>query len=479
VGTVAVAVAAALAATINGYGYHRDELYFRVLAGHPAWGYVDQPPLTPMLARLGIAVFGDHLWSIRVPSLLCAVATVLLVAALAREFGGGTAVQVLAALGCCSPLVLVSGHLLATATLDLVVWLLVLLFAVRALLRGEPRWWLAAGVTVGLGLYNKQLVILLLIGLAVGLLIAGPRTELRSRWLWAGVGIALVLGAPNLVYQLTHDWPQLKMAGAIARDKGPADRVTLLPFQLILLGPLLTPVWVAGWVRLLRAREWRPARAFAWAYPVLLLLVFLSGGQPYYPIGLVVLFHAVGCVPTVRWATGHALRIGLLAVALAVNVGAAVVISLPVLPERSLPPGLVAVNSTIGDSIGWPAYVAEVARAVQALPAADRADAILLTGNYGEAGALDRYGPAYRLPTVYSGHNELRRFGPPPDSARVVVVVGIPDINASGWFASCATVGRLDDEVGVNNEEQGAPIAVCRDPRQPWHEVWPRLLHYD
>ncbi len=225
------------------------DLYFRVLAGHPAWGYVDQPPLTPMLAKLGIVLFGDHLWSIRVWSILCAVAEVVLVALLTREFGGGAGAQTFAAVGSCASLVLIAGHLLSTATVDLVVWLLVILFATRALLRGQPRWWLAAGVVVGLGLWNKQLVVLLLLGL----LIAGPRDALRSRWLWAGVAIALVLGAPNLVYQITHDWPQARMAAAVSRNKGEDDRIMLLPFQLLLLGPLLVPVWVAGWIRLFRA----------------------------------------------------------------------------------------------------------------------------------------------------------------------------------------------------------------------------------
>jgi Dolichyl-phosphate-mannose-protein mannosyltransferase len=479
VGAVALAVAAVLVATINEYGYHRDELYFRVLAGHPAWGYVDQPPLTPMLAKLQIAVFGDHLWSIRVVPILCAVAAIVLTAALTAEFGGGTGAQLLAAAGSCASLVLAGGHLLSTASIDLVVWLAVILCAVRALLRRQPRWWLAAGVATGLGLYNKQLVVLLLVGLLAGLLIAGPRAELRSPWLWAGAAVALVLGAPNLVYQIVHDWPQAKMAAAVSRNKGGGDRVTLLPFQLLLVGPLLVPVWLAGWIRLFRAPEWRPVRAFAWAYPVVLLIVFVTGGQPYYPIALLLTLYAAGCVPVTRWASGHPVRIGLLAAAVALNAAVSAVFSLPVLPVRSLPAGIVAVNSTDGDSVGWPAYVAEVARAYQALPPADRAGAVLLTGNYGEAGALDRYGPRYGLPTVYSGHNELYRFGPPPDSARVAVVVGMPDIGTSGAFATCTVVGRLDNGVGVDNEEQGAPITVCRNPTAPWPELWPRFQHYD
>jgi 4-amino-4-deoxy-L-arabinose transferase-like glycosyltransferase len=476
-GAVALGVVVLLVATINQYGYHRDELYFRLLAGHPAWGYVDEPPLTPMLAKVSIAVFGDHLWSIRIAPILCAVAIAFVAALLARELGGGTGAQVLAAGGSCATLVLVAGHVLSTASVDLVVWLLVILFAMRALLRAQPRWWLAAGLTVGLGLYNKQLIALLLIGLGAGLLIAGPRRELRSPWLWAGVGIALVVGAPNLIYQIANDWPEAKMAAALSDNKGEEARAQFLPLQLLFLGPLLVPVWVAGWVRLFRAPEWRPVRAFAWAYPVVCVIVLFTGGQAYYPFGLLILLYAAGCVVAVRWAGAR--RRLLLGAALVLSVATSVVLALPVLPVRSLPAPVAALNPVHRDSVGWPEYTRQVAQAYQALPATDRAVAVLVAGNYGEAGALYRFGPGYGLPAVYSGQNELYRFGPPPDSATVVVFVGISRVTDSGWFGSCTTVGRLDNGVGVDNEEQGRPIIVCRDPRQPWHELWPRFQHYD
>jgi hypothetical protein len=150
-----------------------------------------------------------------------------------------------------------------------------------------------------------------------------------------------------------------------------------------------------------------------------------------------------------------------------------------VFPERSLPPAIVAVNQTIGDSVGWPAYARQVAAAYQALPASDQAVAVLVTGNYGEAGALDRYGARYRLPTVYSGHNELYRYGPPPESATVVVFVGFDGAGRLGYFESCTDVGTLDNGVGVDNEEQGEPITVCRGRHRPWREIWPDFQHYD
>lgn len=285
---VLLADGALLGGTVNNYGYDRDELYFRILAAHPGWGYVDQPPLTPLLARAGIALFGDTLWGIRVPALVCALVTVWLTVVLTRELGGGGAAQTLAAIGVSSTFLFIAGHVLLTATPDMVVWLLVILFATRSLRRGQPRWWLAVGLSVGLGLYNKQLVALLLVGLAGGLLIAGPRRELANRWLWGGAAIALLIGAPNLIYQILNGWPEVTMAGVISSHKGADDRALFVPFQLILLGLTAVPIWAAGLLHLFRDPGWRPLRGLAWAYPLIALIVLATGGQPYYTFGLLI-----------------------------------------------------------------------------------------------------------------------------------------------------------------------------------------------
>ncbi|MGC9670144.1 glycosyltransferase family 39 protein [Planosporangium sp. 12N6] len=482
VAVLAAGIAALLAATSGRYDYHRDELYFRQLGRHLAWGYVDQPPLTPLLARIATAVLGDSVWALRVPCLLSVVATVFVVALIARELGGGRTAQVLAAAGVLSVFPLISGHVLLTSTVDLVIWSVLILFVIRALHRDAPRWWLAAGTVVGVGLYNKHLVVLLLLGLAGGLLLAGPRRVLRSGWLWAGVALALVIGAPNLVYQATHDWPQLAMAEALRRNKGDEARITLVPFQLILLGPLLVPVWVAGLVSLLRNPALRAVRALGVAYPLMCVLLFALAGQPYYTVGLLLALYAVGSVATARWlaAGGPRRWVGTVAVVGANAVLSAVmaipVLPLPVLAQTPIP----AANQTVADQIGWPAYVRQVADVHRMLPPDERAGAVIVTGNYGEAGALDRYGRGYGLPRAYSGQNELYRQGPPPESARTVVVVGgFSDAYLAARFASCVVAGRLDNGVGVDNEEQGLPVRICRDPRGSWRELWPRFQHFD
>jgi hypothetical protein len=283
-----------------------------------------------------------------------------------------------------------------------------------------------------------------------------------------------------MVYQITHHWPQIEMSHAIARNKGHDDRVTFIPLQLALLGPPTAAIWIIGFVRVLRDDAWRPVRALAWAYVVACALTLVTGGQPYYTVGLLVFLYAAGAVVVVRWAGHRRVRWVWPLAAVVLSAATTLVIALPLIPVTAL--GSTAVpgaSSVVGDQIGWPAYVRQVADVVDGLPATDRAHAVLLTGNYGEAGALDRYGPRYHLPAVYSGHNELYNFGPPPDSANVAVVVGIDPSRLNSVFTTCTTMGHLDNEVGVDNEEQGIAIQVCRGPREPWRALWPRFQHYD
>jgi 4-amino-4-deoxy-L-arabinose transferase-like glycosyltransferase len=482
VGAVALGVTALLLATAGGYDYHRDELYFRMLGQHPAWGYVDEPPFTPLLVRLSTEVFGDTLRGLRVPAAVVIGVVAVLAALVAREASGGAVAQTLAALGAATPFPLIGGHVTSTAGPDLVVWLLVILFAMRALLRDRPRYWLGAGLVSGLGLYNKHLVVLLLLMLVAGLLLVGPRRALLSGWLWAGAALALVVGLPNLVYQATHGFPQLEMAAALAHNKGDDARADMVPLQVLMLGAPMVPIWVAGSVTLFRDARLRPVRALAVAYPLMIVVLLVIAGQPYYTMGLLLALYAIGCAPTERWLAGRRGRQVLVGAGFLVNVAVGVVVALPVVPaDRLAGTPIGEINQVTRDQVGWQAYVRQVADVSAGLPADERARAVVVTGNYGEAGAVDRYGPRYGLPKVYSGQNELYHLGHPPDSATVAIVVwqGGPQFLAQ-QFESCTDAGRLDNRVGVHNEEQDeARLYVCRGPRESWSVLWPRFQHFD
>ena len=227
---VATAVMALLLVFANRYGYHADELYFRMLGERGlAWGYTDQPPALPAVVHLAAQIFGDTLWGIRVPAILCAGAITVLGTLVTVELGGGRRAQLLAAFGLgTSMLVLTFGHWILTSSLDTVAWLAVLLFTLRALLRDGGRWWVAAGATVGVALYAKYIILLLPVAVLLGMLLVGPRHHFRQRWLYLGMVAALAVGAPNLIYQLVNDLPQMEMARGLGDTDGSVNRQMFL-----------------------------------------------------------------------------------------------------------------------------------------------------------------------------------------------------------------------------------------------------------
>jgi 4-amino-4-deoxy-L-arabinose transferase-like glycosyltransferase len=469
-----------LTATSAGYGYHRDELYFRMLPLQ--WGYVDQPPLTPLLVR-AMSGLVDQVWAVRVPATVFAVVTVLLVALVARELGGDRLAQGLAAWGYAfAAFPLAFGHVLFTSGLDGLMWVASTLCVVRAvgvIRPPQPRWWVAAGAVVGAATANKLLVALLVVALGVGLAVVGPR-RLPWRWTLAGAGVAAVLAAPALLYQATHAWPQLAMGQRLSAKNGPENRALMLPFLLLLLGPLLVPVWVTGLLALWRRPAWRRGRFLAVAFVVLLALSFAAAGQVYYPLGLLAVVYAAGCVPVAEWMRRVGWRRRLVVGAVLVNSVVAAVISLPLVPVTLVGSTPVpAINQSARDQVGWPEYAAQVASVYAALPDAEKAGAVLVTTNYGEAGALARYGPAWGLPTPMSGQNELYLQARPPDTRAVAVVVGRGAEAVAARNATCTVATTLDNGVGVANEEQRQPVAVCRAARLPWAQVWPSFQHLD
>lgn len=464
-----LALTAVLAVLAPQYGYHRDELYFRMLP--PDWGYLDQPFLTPLLARTAISLFGDGVVALRVVALLCAVASLPLLVLITREVGGGRRAQALTAWGMAgATLTLQFGHVLLTASLDLVVWPAVLLLAIRAVLRADGRWWIAAGAVIGVSSANKLLVVVLMIGIALGLAAAGPRSWFASGRLWLGVAIAGLLAVPSVLYQALHGWPQLAMGEALRASNADEVRVMMWPMLVLLVGPVLAVFWVMALLGLFRRPDWRPLRFLAVAFVVVVLFVLVGGTQFYYTAGMLGVLVAIGAVPVADWVSTRARRRAIVAL-LVVNALGCAVAALPVLPVRAFgASGLAAINSAAADQVGWPQYAEQVRHA-----AADAGADVIITSNYGEAGALDRFGSG-GVPVV-SGHVELWHLDRPPEDAEVVVIVG--GESAQHWFASCREVAELDNGVGVDTEEQGEPVLVCARPQEPWPQLWERFRHLD
>ncbi len=479
----ALSVSALLVAFAGRYGYHRDELYFLAAARRLAWGYPDQPPFVAVLARAVSVLAPGSLVALRAPSALAAGAVVVLAAVSARELGARQQAQVFAALCmAASGVTRGMGHLLSTATFDLLAWAAIVWLVLRVLRTRADRLLVVVGLVAGVGLLDNYLVAVLLAGLLVAVALVGPRDLLASGWLWAGAAVAAAMWLPNLLWQATHGWPQLQMSRAIAAGgSGTSEpRSLFIPLQVLFVGGLLAPFWIAGLVVMLRAPRLAAFRAVAVAYLVLAVAFLALGGKPYYLAGLYPALFAAGAQPTLSWLGRRrvALRRGLVTAAVAVTAVSTAVVTLPVVPVTSLhATPVVSLNYDAGETVGWPAFTTAVATAWRSVAPAERSRTVVLTGNYGEAGAVQRYGARWGLPPVYSGHNGFGLWGPPPATTTTVVAVGFRRATLSRWFRHVEPVATVDNGVGVDNDEQGMTVWVARGPRRPWRQMWPAMRH--
>jgi hypothetical protein len=465
-----------LMAVSGAYGFHGDEMYFVVAGQHPAFGYVDQPPLTPLLSAASVALFGVSPTAIRLLPAIEIAFIVILVALIARDLGGSRRAQILAAITAALSGYLGAGHLDTTTEPDLLAWAIVLWLVVKLLAGADRRLWIAVGITAGIALEDKDTILFLGAGLAAGLVLTRRWDVVRSPWAWSAIAIAILIWAPNLVWEALNGWPQLSMAQAISQYAAD-NRGQIVPLLWLFTGPFLFPVAAAGLVWFMRSKAASPWRAIGIAALVALALVVVSGGKAYYVIGSVPVFIAAGAIQLDRWLARDHFRIKATTFATAAVLSSALIayLTLPILPladyARSTLPATVPDTA---NTVGWPQFVQTVENVVSALPADERAHAVILTNDYSEASPLVLMGKG--LPPVYSGHNSFWYWGPPAADRTIVVHVG--DWRPADWsqfFVGCQVVAHIDNGLDIPNGEQGEPVSVCTGLRAPWTTLWPEL----
>ncbi|GAB2796932.1 glycosyltransferase family 39 protein [Amycolatopsis magusensis] len=457
------------------YGYHRDEMYFLAESKRLDWAFASEPPFTPLLGRLSTTLFGDSLLGLRLWPALAGAAVVLLTTLIARDLGGGRRAQVVAGLAMGTATVLLSTfHLFGPSAFDQLAWAGCLWILLRLVRGADPRWWLGFGLVAGLGFQNKQTLAMLGLALPVAVLLTRDRRwHAATPWPWLGALLALAIATPVLVWQAAHDWPMLAVSASIREDEGGLMGAALfLPMQVVTMNPLLAPVWLAGLWWLFRTVEFR---LFGWLYVVLLVLLMVVGGKHYYLAPMYVVLFAAGGVAAERWSRRRAAApvaaglAGLLGLPLALPI-------LPVAAQGNLP--ITEVNPVLAETIGWPAFVRQVAAVRDTLPPGE--PAVVLTSNYGQAGAVELLGGPYRLGQPVSGHNNYWLWGPPPADSVTIIAVGFEDgSELRSRFASVVRAGTIDNGLDVENEEQGSPLWICRGPVRPWAELWPEFRHYE
>jgi Dolichyl-phosphate-mannose-protein mannosyltransferase len=483
--------------TNGAYGYFRDELYFLDCGQHLDWGYVDHAPLVALVAKVGRMLFGDSLHAIRFLPALAAAAKILLTGLIARELGGGRFAVGLACLcALAAPVYLALDTLLTMNAFEPVFWMASAYVLLLAINRGNPKWLVWLGVLAGLGLENKHSMLFFGFALAAGLLLTPERRWFAGGWLWAAAAIALALFLPNLIWQIRHHWPTLE---ALANVRRVHKNVELSPLaflfqQVLIMLPTSLLVWGAGLWFLLFHREGKRYRALGWTFLAVLAIMMALKGKSYYLAPAYPMLFAAGGVLWERLAARAWLR-ALLVAAIALPGAAIAPTVLPILaPERLIryqealgfsPPKTEVHHAGplpqyLGDMFGWEEMVAEVAKVYHALPPAERAQAAIYAGNYGEAGAIDLYGPAHGLPNAISGINSYwaRGYGEPPP--RTLIVVGLSREFLERNFESCVLAGHVANRYGVLNEEttRHPDLFVCRQPRQPWPVFWKEFRYY-
>ncbi|HEY1804904.1 MAG TPA: glycosyltransferase family 39 protein [Terracidiphilus sp.] len=477
--TVAAAVVLLHLFTNGRYGFHRDELQFLSDARHLDWGFVSYPPFTPFIERILLAIFGVNIIALRMSAVLAQAVVIVLAGLMARELGGARLAQFTAALSVgFSPVELFEGHEFQYTSFDLLWWVLIAYFVVRLLKSDNPRWWLAIGAAIGLGLETKYGIVFYIAGILAGLVFTPARRYLKTGWFWAGVALALLIFLPNLVWLARHDFISYTFLKSIhARDVGEGRAKGFIIGQFIICANVIAAsLWVAGLYGFLRDRRYR---MLAFMYLVPLALFWIGKGRHYYMAAAYPMLISMGAVLAERWLQTLP-RWGRITVARAYFISFAVTsafICAQLLPLAATGPlrdyGLKR-SYDLREENGWDDLVRTVAQIRDSLPSDQQAHLGITTGNYGEYGAIDVLGRAYGLPEpIGTTNSEWYRRYPTPQPT-TLIVIGLTARDANAIFTGCRWAAHNGNSVGAENEEsQYHPdIFVCGPPRLPWAELW-------
>lgn len=501
----AVPLIAGLAGLLqDGYGYFIDEFYYVACAKRLAFGYVDHPPLAPLLLAALRFVFGDSLPAMRAVASLATSGTVWVTGLLVWRLGGGRFATMLA--GLCvglSPIFLAMSGFYSMNAFEPLLWMLIVLTLVRIVRTGQSRWWLAAGALIGIAFQNKHTVVAYVAALAAGVLITRTRRVLLDRWLWAGAAVALAIAAPNVIWQAFNGWPSLEFyRSAHAIKNVPIAPVESLLTQLVVMNPLAAPVWIAGFIYLLAGRDARDLRFLAVMFVVLLIFNVVSQtSRPdriaaAYPAlfaaGAIVFERALRRFGAVRPLTVRAAAAcAILAIVASASVALPTVI--PILSPEATAEYVRASGITpqtergktapipqvLADRTGWESFVDDVARVYRSLPAADQAQAVLYAPSYGQAGALELLGPSRGLPDrVIGSHNTYWHWSVGRTNTDVLIAVDANAATLRRLFAEVWEAGRIRCDYCMSWRND-IPIHVARRSIAPIDSIWPRVRHYE
>ena len=470
-------------ATNGQYGFHRDELQTLDDARHLDWGFVAYPPVTPLIGRFELILFGTSLVGFRVFSALAVSIIMVLVGLTTKELGGKRHAQLLAAVAAgIAPVSLVQGAVFQYVSFDYLWGVTVAYLLVRMLNSDNPRWWLPIGTVIGLGMETRYTMGVLALGVAAAVVLTPARRWLRSGWLWAGLGLSILVFLPNLIWQAQHHFVSREFLSYLhARDLRQGRYDGFLQEQLLVCVNLVTaPLAIMGLWFYFFHREGRRYRLLGWTFLVSFAIFAVVRSRSYYAAPLYPMLLAGGSVLLATWLAGlrplwARLIYAVQWAAMVANGTLWVLLAMPVAPIGS---PLWNITSKLYDQfreeIGWPDLARSVAGVYRELPSDEQARTGILTGNYGEAGALNLYGPALGLPHAMGLTNSFWYRGYDSRLPSTVIVTGFALEDGQKLFESCVVAAKNTNPFGVTNEESRyhPDILLCRNLRTPWPDYW-------
>ncbi len=483
-----------LTAAFSGYGYFIDELYYIACSKRLAFGYVDHPPLSIALLALSRWLFGDSLPAIRFLPSLSAATTVFLTGAMARRLGGNRAAMIIAALAAIAvPVYLLMGSFYSMNVFEILIWTSILYLLIKLVQEERPKYWLAIGVLMGLGLEMKHTMLVYGIAIAAGMILTSARRLLWNKWLLWGIIGCFIVSLPNLVWQVQNGFPSIEFyRNAMINKNIPTGPLKVVLTQIIFLNPLAFPVWIVGLAYCLFSGQTKRYRFIGWTY--LFLLAVMIAGQSSRPDRIASMYTvllALGAVAIGKNTLPAVKRVIVPATVaiLIVGIALAAPIATPLLPPPALRSYLSALGISfdiergksnealpqwIADRLGWHELASEVGRVYRDLPPEEQRNAVIVSTNYGEAGALELYGPEFGLPPVFATHNSYFLWGPPSDSVKTYIAVFVNRRDIESRFESVVEAGVQTCEY-CTRPQQRIPIYVARGPRFSITAEWAKL----
>jgi hypothetical protein len=504
---LAIEIVGNILAQRAGYGIFRDEMYYLICGRHLAFGYVDQPPMVALQARLSEILFGyDHMWSLRLLSGMAGAFKVFLTGALVWAMGGSRRAAALAMLGVITVGVYVGvDSFLSMNSFEPIFWMpcaLALIRIAQAETLPNPErvirnWWIVLGVSAGLGLENKANEVFFLVAMLIAVLLTPQRRILASRWFGVAIAIIVALALPNLLWQIHNHWPTLEWLVGISKSdkdvKLPPGRFLLA--QLMMLTPWTVVLWLGGVVWLLVSKTARPFRFLGVLYLVYLPMMMLMHAKDYYLAPVYPIYFAAGGIrllPATSRSITRNVLVTAYALLLVVGFFLTIPFSIPVLPPQKFvawsktmhfqPKDTENHDATIlpqfyADRFGWHEMVEKVAAIYNALPPDERAVTGIYTGNYGEASAINLFGPKYGLPVAISGHQSYWLWGPHGYTGQEMIIINGASLEEMNkYYASCVVAGRLDNPLSMPWEKK--PIYLCRGRNATFEADWKDFKYY-